>query len=497
MSGGSDRRALRPDGVPCRADLLAGRQKGKGELLRDFRVGSFGAIGAKGLRKGNAAHLLAFAALACATPSVAQIVPPGMAPPAPIVPPSTSPSGAPTGVVADPLRVYGDDAPLLGGLNVLAGVGFTVSGGINTEYSDNVARLSDGEPLSARYKSKGDWIFRPSVTVGGGRAFGRQQLFVTSTLGRDFYARNTLLNRNRFLIDGGLNWALGTRCGGRVQGGYSNRGTQLGTFEQVIPSTQIESSFLVAANCRTATGLSANLNYNRSKITNHTDDPEGIVDRSFANVKSHGVNGGIGYPIGQRGEIGIQGNWNEQDFPNQLLFTGEPNGSKSYGVNAFGNYRVGTSLRVTGGLGKSWVNPRAMFAEDFSGVVWNLGVNYSGPRLGASVSTGKSVNGSTGGTANYTIGSFFNGTITYKANPKLSLATGIATSDTDYRGIEQLPETEGIKSAKIRRYFIGADYRLNKIVSLSLDFNHLKRSSEPTSDSYKVNTVGLSVRGSF
>jgi hypothetical protein len=441
--------------------------------------------------------LLALAALASAFPAAAQIVPPGVAPPAPIVPPATTPSGVSTGVVADPLRVYGDDAPLLGGLDILAGIGLNVTGALTTEYSDNVARTSGGQPSSSRYKSKDDWIIRPSVTLSGGRPLGRQQLFFTTTVGRDFFARNGLLNRNRFSADGGLSWALGSRCGGRIQGGYSKRGTQFGTFEEVIPSTQERSNFLASANCRTSTGISGNISYNRNKTVNHTDDPAGEIDRSFADVRSHGFSGGIGYPIAGRGEVGVQGNWSSQEFPNQPLATGGLNGSEFYGVNGFANYRIGNSLRATGGLGKSWVNPRAPLAEEFSGLVWNIGLNYSGPRLGASVSTGRSVNGSTGGSSNYTIGRFFNTSVSYRANPRLSFAGGIATSNTDYRGIDQLPETEDINSAKMRRYFVGADYRLNRIVALSFDFNHQRRSSEPASDSYKVNTVGLTARATF
>ena len=272
-------------------------------MLRDVRVGPFEALGTEGLgrRVRLRARSAVLLALSCAAPAVAQIVPPGMAPPAPIVPPSVSPSGVPLGVVADPLRVYGDDAPFLGGLDVLAGLGLEVSAALNTEYNDNVARMSDGGTLNSRYKSKDDWIIRPSVSLRGGRSLGRQQVFVSTSIGRDFYARNGLLNRNRFLVDGGLAWSLGTRCGGRIQGGYSTRGTRLGSFEQVVPSTQEELHFLASANCRTATGLSGNVSYNRSKTSNHTDDPTGQIDRSFADVKSQGVSGGVGYPIAGRG----------------------------------------------------------------------------------------------------------------------------------------------------------------------------------------------------
>lgn len=466
-------------------------------MLSDVRGRPIEAIRETVWGTGRTARLLALLVLSGAGPAVAQIVPPGMAPPAPIVPPSVSPSGTPTGVMADPMRVYGDDAPFLEGLDLLAGIGFNVSGAITAEYNDNVARKSGGDPLGARYKSKDDFIFRPSVTLGGGRALGRQQLFVSTTIGRDFYARNGLLNRNRFRVEGGMSWALGSRCSGRLQGGYRTRGTSLGTFEEVIPSTQEVVSFLASSSCRTATGISANLNYTQAKTTNHTDDPTGRVDRSFANVKSQGVNGGIGYPIAGRGEIGVQANWSRREFPNQLLYTGDANGNDGYGVNAFANYRLGKQLRLTGGIGKSWMNPKAPLAEDFSGLVWNFGANYTGPRFGASVSSGRSVNGSSGGSANYTISSFFNGTVTYKANPRMSVATGMALSNLNYRGINQLPETEDVRSAKVRRYFVGADYRLNRMVSLSLDFNHMNRSAVPDNRSYKANRVGLTARAAF
>lgn len=474
--------------------------------MRDTRVG-------KGIAPGGEYRAMAARAIpsarskACAPAAVllvlsaasaqAQIVPPGVAPPAPVVPPSAPGTPAPTVVEADQFRVFGDDAPVFSPLALVGALGLNVSASLQTEYIDNVARLSEGEPLGSRYKSKDDWAFRPSVSLSAARPFGRQQLFLNGVIGRDFYARNTTLDRNRIGIDGGINWVLGTRCGGRVQGGYSKRGTQFGTFEEVIPSTQERTIFLASGSCRTVTGLSANINYNTGKTRNKTDDPTGQVDRSFANVNQQGVNGGIGYPLGRRGEIGIQGNWNEQEFPNQPLANGDLNGTEIYGANVFGNYRVGTTLRATGGIGKSWVKPKAPLADDFAGLTWNLGLNYTGPRIGAALSMGRSVNGSSGGSSNYSLGTFYNASVNYKANNRLSMAAGMAFSNTDYRGINQLPETEDIDSAKMRRYFIGADYRLNRILAFALDFNHQNRSSQPSSQSYKVNSIGLTARAAF
>lgn len=444
-------------------------------------------------------------------PAFAQVVPEGMVPGGPVISPigaagaAVLPSGAvgqadnlPTGIVADPLRVYGDDAPTFSGLDFLGALGVKVVANGSVEYNDNLPRLTT-RPIgpNSRYSSRDDWIFRPSVSVSAGRAIGRQQLFVVGNVGRDIYARNTLLNRNRIGVNGGVNWALGVRCNGRLQGGYSKRGTQFGTFEDVIPSTQESWNLDAGGSCRSAMGTYVSLGYNRRGVTNQTDDPTGRVNRSYANVRGQGANASIGYPLGRRGEIGVSGQWRNQEFPNQMMPWGQLNGSNIWSANAYANYRLGQMLRVDGGVGKSWVKPNNPFSPDFGGVSWNAGLTYSGPRLGATISTGRNVNGSSGGQANYSIGDFRNVTLSYRANERLGFSTGASFSNLTYQGFALLPETELVRKTKNQRYFIGADYRLNRILSFSLDFNHNRRSSSPALYSYKVNSATLGVRASF
>jgi hypothetical protein len=436
-------------------------------------------------------------ALCWAPAVVAQIVPPGAAPPAPIIPQPLTVDGVPTGTVANPLRVYGDDAPMLSGLDILSGLGLKITGQMAVEYNDNIARRPGDVPLSPRYNSRDDWSFRPNVSISAGRALGRQTLFVNGSVGRDYYVHNTRLNRDRMAINGGVNWALGVRCGGRVQGGYSQRGTQFGAFVEVVPSTQKRWSFQAGGTCRTATGLSANLNYSRYSVRNETDVLLSSIDRSFADVNTQRLSGGIGYPLGVRGEIGIQGQWQEHEYINQLLPNGAINGSNTYGANVFANYRLGSSLRLTGGLGRSWVRRNHGLADTFSGTTWNLGLNYIGPRLGANVSMGRSANGSNGGASNYSIGKFLNGSVNYRANDRLHFVAGYAHDNQDYHGFSPLPQTEPIRTSTMDRYFVGTDYRLNRILGLSLDYQHQRRKSEPGLFSYSANVVTLTARASF
>ncbi|MFN3371516.1 MAG: outer membrane beta-barrel protein [Sphingomonadaceae bacterium] len=412
--------------------------------------------------------------------------------PAPLLAQEPAPSAVPL-VEADPRRVLGDEAPFLGGLDILAGIGLSLRAGLTTEYTDNVSNRSFG---SGGLDSRSDWIFRPSVGIEVGRAIGRQRLFVNAGASRSFYARNDILNRNRFNVDGGLAWALGARCGGRVQGGWSTREGFRDLFEDVVPSTTRNTRFFANAACQTATGLAPSVSYDWSRTRNRSITVAGfpVIDRSFSDVQSQGVSASLGYPLSARGQVGVQGSWREYEFPNQPLPDGTANGNEVLSGSLFLNYRLGPSLRANASLGTTRVNPRDDLTPSFSGLTYSGGLNWSGPRLGASLSYGRSVSGSRGGTANYSIANSFSAGVNYRASDRASAAAGYARVRQTNRGNAAFPETNRLLGYTGNRYFIGADYRFNRILSASLDLNHQQRSSTPSQFDYDATSVILGLR---
>ncbi len=406
------------------------------------------------------------------------------------------PPVAPSTVVVDQNRVFEDDAPFAGGLDVLAGIGLNISASLVTQWSDNMRRLSDDTVLPEG-EARSDWRFTPNVAISAGRPLGRQQIFLNAGIGRDFYARNTIRDKNRVNVGGGLAWRLGQRCNGRIQGSWRKRGTQFASFAEVISSTQESTGFFTSATCQTAGRLVGSASYSRANTKNRTDESEvNAPDRSFADVESENVSASLAYAL-TRGQVGVSGNWGNYEFPNQFLPSGETNGSKIQGYNLFGNYRIGTSLQANASIGYSKVEPKSPLTQDFSGNVWSIGLNYSGPRLGASIGTGRSVNGSGGGNSNFSIGKYYNMNVSYRANDRLSASAGYARSNNDYRGTIGIPGTRPINSAIMDRYFIGTDYRLNRLLSFGADLNHQKRSSKPDVFSYDATSVIFSIRANF
>ncbi|MGL6042906.1 MAG: outer membrane beta-barrel protein [Sandaracinobacteroides sp.] len=436
-------------------------------------------IGAQGLLLGGF-----LAGLCAAQPALAQLPPPQQR----IV---TNPGA----VIDNPYRVFGDDAPTFSPLSFIGALGFSASGNLDVEYNDNVARQDDGEPLPPRFSSKDDWIFRPSLSLSAEYPVGRQRLFGNANVGRTIYSRNSNLNSNTFGFGGGADLAIGSRCGGNVRLGFSKRDTQLGTFEDVVPSTQARSTLGLSATCRSAVGLSATVGYNRGKIRNDSFDP--ARNREFADVDSQSVNGNIGYAVGSRGQVGFNALWSENIYPKQLLFTGENNQNEIRSLGIFGAYRIGNSLRANASYGQTEVSSNTPGSTAFKGSTWSLGLGYSGPRLGANLATGRSVSGAAGGSSNYSIRKFATFSTTYRLRDNISASAGYSHDDSDQRGIGQVPDTEVVQSTVSDRVFFGMDYRLNQILSFSADLNHLRRSSNPAQFGYKVNSVSVTARAKF
>lgn len=404
----------------------------------------------------------------------------------------------PAGVEVDTARVFGDDAPRPTGSAVAVADGFSITAGLITEYSDNMARQSDDSLLPPRFESREDIRFQPSVSLSVGRPLGRQRVFANVLVGRDFYVRNTILDNNRFLIDGGLEWAAGSRCGGRVQGGFEERGTRFDQFAIVVPSTQQSINFYASAVCESPVGISPNISYNWSKTTNDitSDDPLISDLRDLQDVTGQGFTGSLTYALGGRGSVGGQVSWSTSDFPNRV-FNGQVSGTNIVAVLGTAEYRFGPALRATAGLGYNWANSKQEFNSDYSGTTYEGSLAYSGPRLGATISVSQGISDSTGGFSTFSINTDFQFGVTYRTGERIGFNAGFARSDVDLRGLENSPVEVLQQDYSLDRFFIGGDYRLNRRFSAGLNFSHEKRSSNPDLLDFKVNSISLSVQASF
>ena len=462
---------------------------GCGDVLFGAKASGFCASGAWADTVGSSWRGLRMLALAT-------VVAPIVAVPvqAQLLPPSVGGSA----VQIDPGRVYGNDARRATGSDVAAVEGFSIGATLLTEYSDNMIRQNEDVPLADRYESRSDWRLSPVLSISVGRPLGRQSVFANLVLGRDFYVRNTILDSNRLVADAGLNWSLGTRCGGRLQGGYEDRGTRFDQFDLVLPSKQKVVNVYASAGCQSPVGISPNISYDWSKTSNSvsSDDPVIRDSRDFADVRGHGFSGGLTYGLAGRGDVGVQASRRNFTYPNQIdPFTGTQSKTRITGLNGVANYRIGTALRLNAGLGYTWVDSAT--GGDFSGIIWQGALVYAGPRLGGSVNLSRQVSGSSGGVASYEIATLYSLDLRYRANDRMGFSTGFSRSEIDSRGNDDLPGFDVQRDYDLDRFFIGADYTFNRRFSAGLDYSHNKRNSEVSIFDYTANSIAFSLRARF
>ena len=65
------------------------------------------------------------------------------------------------------------------------------------------------------------------------------------------------------------------------------------------------------------------------------------------------------------------------------------------------------------------------------------------------------------------------------------------------RRLQSLLDAAHANERKLDRYFVGLDYRMNRIVAFSLDLNHQRMRTEPVGFGYKENSVRLAIRASM
>lgn len=421
---------------------------------------------------------------------VTRPVAPATGPSAPL--PGFPGTGPARGVVDDPSRIFGDDAldpvglDLLGA--VIGGFGLSFGAAVSTEYNSNFARLQGDEPLPGAFESKSDWRVTPIATGEIARPIGRQRIFARGRVGYDFFLRNSNFNRARLGIDGGLDWRLGSRCSGLVSGGWGRRAVRATDFAQFTAGNQASSNYGVTAGCSLASGLGFNAGVQRDFLRNEQDF------RQFADVDSTAINGSVFYAIGQRGNVSINGFLASNEFPGQLLPDGSTNGLDIKGLSLGATYSFGQNLRANLQLGRSWIDPENPLGESTSGTTWTLGLTYAGPRLGANLSYSRNFAANRAGFIGAQQVTSYLASVTYRANEQLNASAGFARARQDFGIVNDVIGPVPQFDVTDNRFFVGANYDLNRLLSLSADVNHVKRKTTPPQFGFDMTRVGLTLR---
>ncbi len=416
-------------------------------------------------------------------------------------------------VPATAQRTGSDSAPVSNGgiisVAPIAGRGYQLAATLRTLYDDNLLRLPDGQNANGR--SKSDFRFSPTVDASIGMPLGRQQFYIGGTFGRDYYARNTDLNRNRYLIGGGVNWRLGAICTGALAGEFNRRQNLLNDAGFQVDNVQENGTYGGSANCRVGPiGVGGTIIHNTTNNLNPS--------RALFNVSSTSYAPRLTYGSVNFGQFSLGGSYNDVTYPRRTvlgLSGSVPDRIAIYAGRVGYQRSLGTRLSITLGASYNKARPiprtQVFFVIDpvtglpvgvtndrngYSGVGYDGSLSYTpSPRLSAQLSASRNVTSTPNAGASFVINQAYGANVSYKVGPSITAGLGAAYDIRDYRGGFVSPTEPRLRvSDKSKRIYGSITYSPVKLYDIDLEVAHQSRVSNPSVFNYSGTSVSLTLR---
>jgi hypothetical protein len=99
--------------------------------------------------------------------------------------------------------------------------------------------------------------------------------------------------------------------------------------------------------------------------------------------------------------------------------------------------------------------------------------------------------------ANFSINESILASVTYRLNDAMRLSAGATRSTQDFEGTLLVPETQTLEQMRVDRVFVGASYRMRRLLTISADFNHQRRLSVPAGFGFNSTGATLNIGARF
>ena len=425
------------------------------------------------------------------------------------------------------IRSSGDDQPVapsgITSVTPINGRGWRLAPSASVLYDDNILRVGDGQvlPLDGH---RADFRFSPSVSGSIGMPFGRQQLYLGGELGRDIYGRNTKLNKNRYLIGGGLNWRLGSSCTGSLAGEFRRRQSLLSEVSlvdgSVVPviqdNVQETQTYGANANCQAPVGLGFGGHINQDQINNLNP-----LRRPF-NAKTTTFGPNVSYGSPGLGRFSLGGDVQIVRYPNRTVPVFDASNAivlVGDGVDIYSGrigYQRSLGTRISIQLGGSYlkVKPKpgatlqvigtppvltSVSRDGYSGGGYDASISYTpSSRISAQFTASRNITSSPQAGALFVIAQTYGADFSYKFGPSITTGLGGAYNLKDYRGSgPTLLDPRARINDKFGRVYAHLTYAPVRLYTIDFEVAHQVRNSNPDIYNYKSNSATLSLKLQF
>ncbi len=379
----------------------------------------------------------------------------------------------------------------------LPNLGYSISASLLSVYDSNYRRLPDNKQPTAG-QSRSSFRFTPTINGRVNLPVGRQSLFATAMIGKDYYTANSAFNRQRLAFSGGVNLAAGSSCTGSVNGSWMqaqsnpNATTPIALQQGILPNTQTTRSFGASASCGGISGFTPTASYRYAKSTNDE------VTRMISDLTSNSYSVSLGYARPTLGVVSLFGTLSSNDYPNQPIFlTGATRSVKITNLGVKYSRSLTSQFSADASLSRVSIDPNVPGQQKTSNLGYGLSVNYTPPsRLSASINATRNASSSPNtGTALYFVQQAFSANVSYQLSSTLSTAltgsTSLRTYEDQVGSNLPTPPSNQVQNDRFNTVRLSVNWNPIRNMQTSFYVSQQNRNADPNIYNYKDTTAGI------
>lgn len=365
---------------------------------------------------------------------------------------------------------------------------------VSAYYDSNVSRTSKAA-ANIRGLARQDYTITPSLAANIVQPIGQQALFIDGSVGYDFHARNSELDRRRYNVTGGAAAQVGP-CRPVFYGSY--RAVQSDLAEVDLTTTnnlQTSKALGVGMQCGRGVGLGGGVSVQRTDVKNSSDK---LVESDHTD---EALSVSMVYSAPNLIDASLFYNFASTEYPNRINF-GRPVGdgffSESVGLRL--QRRFGSRLNAGGSVSatrlKREFTPAGQKAK-ISATSYQADVQYrAGNRLTLSLNGYRNVRPSDRPGKLYDIAETLEGRATYRLGARFSVSAGHVYSDVA-SNVDTAAIGLVVTNSRSNTTFGSFEVSRFGNGNLTFDVRHERRETNLPAFDYTSTRVGMTAAYSF
>lgn len=368
-----------------------------------------------------------------------------------------------------------------------------VTAQFNATYYSNVAGSSNAI-AGLRNLTTEDVVYAPSLNLNLVEPLGGARAFLAGYIGYDFHQRNTILDRERISVQGGVNTKLAV-CDTTLSGIYARSQSDLTDLVTVATdNTQETITIGLDASCSTGGRLTPSFGVSQTWSTNSA------VAYLTQEYESTAANAALAYDAGSLGAFSLIGSFNRTDYPNRFFLL--PTGLQADGYNMYsGGLRyendIMPNLNLSASVSGTRLETDNNVGAGFDGITYDGTLTFrASSRVNFNVGFSRQTRPSMYLNSSYSVAETYFAGVDYRISGRLKAAITASQTQSDFSGAALLPGLN-ITDQTYRSVMGSLSYTISPTFTAGLNAGYTQRDANVVGYSYSGAQVGLSLSKAF